>query len=224
MYEIVLYNNEEEALLRRLQAVLTELGYRVRAVRSGREALNVAAALTVDAVILDYQMAEMTGKEVARALKRARPELPIIIFASMQYIPMLELANADAFIAKGEGLDPLLAVLRKLIVKTERLPVRRFPRYAAKLPLTVVVDRAGALQMLQGVTATLGEGGVSGKIEGNLRLGETVLLQICDAERTPVLEPRARVRYQTPDTYGFEFLDLTPAQRMEVEEFCRRVV
>jgi CheY-like chemotaxis protein len=225
MHEIVLYNNEEEALLRLLQAVLTELGYRVLTARTGREALNLATAGAVDAVILDYQMPEMTGDNVARELKRAWPEVPVIMFASMQYVPMLRLAYVDGFIAKGEGLDPLLSVLQKLILapQPEKPPVRRFPRYSAQLPLTVVVDRAGALQMLHGATTTLGEGGLGGKIEGHLYPGELVLLQIYDTDMTPALEPRAQVRYQAEEMYGFEFLDLTPVQRVEVREFCQRM-
>jgi CheY-like chemotaxis protein len=224
MKEIVLYNTDEEAVLRLLQAVLTKLGYGVLAVRNGHEALNLALARSVNAVILDQHMPDTTGEELAAKLKGFRPEVPVVIFSG-QPGTSPKPSCVDAFIAKSAGLDAVLAVVHRLMQapRRENPPVRRFPRYRAQLALGVVVGHAGELEMLHGTTITVGEGGVGGKIEGKLQVGELVLLQIHDAQRNLSLEPRAQVRYRNPDSYGFEFLDITSYQKAAIRQFCQEV-
>ncbi len=63
--------------------------------------------------------------------------------------------------------------------------------------------------MLCGVSFNFGEGGIGGKIEGELVPGEFVLLQIVDSRLARPLEPRAQVRYREDDTYGFKFYDVS---------------
>ena len=58
---------------------LEELGHRVVAVGGGREALDaIAGDGGFDLVITDVVMPEMTGPELARALRDVAPELPVL--------------------------------------------------------------------------------------------------------------------------------------------------
>ena len=68
----------------------------------------------------------MNGGEVARKMKRLRPDVPIILFSGSQDIPFSTFMCVDAFVAKGEGLHPLLAVLARLL----QVPGRNRPRFA----------------------------------------------------------------------------------------------
>ncbi len=77
--------------------------------------------------------------------------------------------------------------------------------------------------MFRGVTTSIGEGGLGGKVEGRLQPGELVLIQVADAETTVLPEPRAKVRYCSQDVYGFEFLDVTPTEQDEVRRLCERL-
>jgi hypothetical protein len=47
-----------------------------------------------------------------------------------------------------------------------------------------------------------------------------VLLQVSDSRLGLPLDPRAQVRYHNHETYGFEFIDVTPEQREGVRKFC----
>ena len=71
---------EDEQLVRNaLSRSLKRLGYRILAVTSGREALDLAASGTkVDLVMTDVMMPQMTGPELVTQLRRERPLLPVI--------------------------------------------------------------------------------------------------------------------------------------------------
>src|SRR5262245_45872787 len=71
--------------LRLLSNLLGEQGYEVRAVTSGRQALQAAAHDPPDLVLLDITMPEMDGYEVCRRLKAADrcKELPVIFITAL---------------------------------------------------------------------------------------------------------------------------------------------
>jgi PAS domain S-box-containing protein len=57
---------------------LESFGHRAVEAESGAEALGVLEGAAPDLVLLDYAMPGMHGADVARALRRTRPELPIL--------------------------------------------------------------------------------------------------------------------------------------------------
>ncbi len=61
------------------EALLVELGHKVRRVRSGEQALRLAGEESFDAVFTDVVMPGMSGLELASRLAALRPELPIIL-------------------------------------------------------------------------------------------------------------------------------------------------
>ena len=225
MHEIVLFNDEQEALQRLLQAVLIQEGKVVLAARDGHEAVSLATAPQVDAVILDSTMPGITGFDAAARIKRLRPETPVLMFSSAPHPLQRAMRHCDAFVSKSDGIDALLTTLSRMVSPSggQKPPVRRFPRYHVRLPFLVVVDRAGELNVMRGTTVSVGEGGMGGKVEGKLQPGELVLLQVSESLRQVFSEPRAQVRYCGDEVCGFEFLDVTPTQRSEVRRVCERL-
>src|SRR4051812_21315726 len=47
---------------------------------TGREAVEQAAALHPDIVVIDLEMAELDGLEATRAIRKSNPEIEILIF------------------------------------------------------------------------------------------------------------------------------------------------
>jgi len=221
----VLCIDDQTVILHLLKAALEAHGYVALPIENSRKALNVAAALRVDAIIVDYAMPGMNGLEVAAALKQLQPDTPIILYAGSLHALPPALTAVDAFVAKGEGLEALLSVLARLLQapKVEQRHVRRFPRYPVQLPFAVITDRRGEVSTLPGRAVTVGEGGLGGKVDGSLEPGELVILLLADPRLKMPFEPRARVRYHTRDTYGFEFVDVSPEQRAEVQRFCHQL-
>ena len=71
----------------------------------GASALAGAERLRPELVLLDVQLPDMDGFEVARRLLADRPALPIVRVSSRdrsQYGPLIELSGARGFITKGE--------------------------------------------------------------------------------------------------------------------------
>ncbi|HEX8641354.1 MAG TPA: ATP-binding protein [Allosphingosinicella sp.] len=75
----ILVVEDDPRVSRSTMGALEELGYRPIACASGREALEqLANDGEVDLVITDVMMPEMTGTELAAALRRKHPRIPIL--------------------------------------------------------------------------------------------------------------------------------------------------
>lgn len=108
---ILCIDDEEPALLLR-RRVLEKAGYRVFTALTGKEGIELFRFQAIDAVILDYWMADMDGLEVATELKKLNPKTPIIVLSGYTSILDEGLGRVDLWLRKGEG-DPeqlLLAV------------------------------------------------------------------------------------------------------------------
>jgi signal transduction histidine kinase/CheY-like chemotaxis protein len=70
---------EDEAALRTLLArMLERAGYRVRSARDGVEGLEQALAHQPDLVVTDVRMPRLSGPDMVRRLRSARPDLPVV--------------------------------------------------------------------------------------------------------------------------------------------------
>jgi len=85
---VVLAVDDDALVLTNTVAMLDDLGHTGIAASSGKKALEILRQQdSVDLVITDYAMPQMTGLELADAIKKEWPELPVIIatgFAEME--------------------------------------------------------------------------------------------------------------------------------------------
>ena len=89
-------------------------GFTVLSATNPTEGLQLFSTQQVDAVLLDYAMPEMDGAEVAAAMKRIKPQVPVIIFTGHQ--PPAALARTvDAIMIKGKPPHALVAKLDELL-------------------------------------------------------------------------------------------------------------
>ena len=112
----VLCIDDEQTALQLRQTVLESGGYKVLTAKSGALGIQAFKAAPVNAVILDYWMADMNGMQVARELRKLNPAVPIIILSAYGELLDESLGIADIWIRKGEE-DPqyLLARLDDLL-------------------------------------------------------------------------------------------------------------
>lgn len=79
---------DDEALgLRIRKTVLERAGYRVLTALDGPTGLSLFRGESVDGVVLDYYMPAMDGGEVARTMRRERPEIPIMLLSAYINLP-----------------------------------------------------------------------------------------------------------------------------------------
>jgi CheY-like chemotaxis protein len=109
------------AILRYEQAVLERAGYAVLTAISAEQAVKVVTICKCDAVLLDYEMHDLTGYEVASQIKQATPEVAIALLCGSD-VPVHALALVDAVIPKREASQQLLPMIAELCGRNNRAP------------------------------------------------------------------------------------------------------
>src|SRR6195256_2798263 len=106
-----------------LRRGLEEENHTVTLARDGLEGLQVAETCNIDAIVLDVMVPEMNGIEVARRLRSAGRQVPILMLtardAAADIVKGLD-AGGDDYLTKPFALNVLLARLRALARRAER--------------------------------------------------------------------------------------------------------
>jgi two-component system KDP operon response regulator KdpE len=110
----VLLVEDERALLRALAMNLVARGYAVAEADTGAKALVALSDQTIDVIVLDLGLPDMSGVDVIRAV-REYASTPIIVLSarsgSADKVEALDL-GADDYVTKPFSMDELLARLR----------------------------------------------------------------------------------------------------------------
>ena len=88
---------------------------------NGAEALEKAAALRPDLIILDLSMPLMNGIEAASQLKNKVPNIPVVIYTMLEDVLGKSLASTlgvKGIVSKADGLTKLLANIEATLEDT----------------------------------------------------------------------------------------------------------
>ena len=106
----VLCVDDDDVILELLFEILTAHGFRVICECDARRAMRTIASAEIDAVIVDYRMPGCDGIELAKSIRRARPQLPVLMFSG-SIVPEEELKSVSAFVYKNQGVLALIDAL-----------------------------------------------------------------------------------------------------------------
>ena len=95
--------------------MLEAFGFAVTTTPDPRQALRMHSAQRFDAAILDFQMPHLNGGELAKSMKMARPDVPVVILSGMPYLPEETPEFHDRFFCKTESGIKLAQEIRELI-------------------------------------------------------------------------------------------------------------
>lgn len=84
---VVLAVDDDALVLMNTVAMLEDLGHEVIDAMSGTEALDKLRTTAVDLVVTDHAMPGMTGSELAEAIRRDRPDVPVILATGYAELP-----------------------------------------------------------------------------------------------------------------------------------------
>ena len=94
-------------------AMLEELGHRVLEAANGAEALSILRQNpAIDVVLTDFAMPQMTGRDLAIAVARERPGLPVILATGYAQLPPGEKIDVR-LLPKPFGLKELARALKR---------------------------------------------------------------------------------------------------------------
>jgi DNA-binding response OmpR family regulator len=123
----ILLVDDDTNVRRSIRYVLKNQGYRILEAHTGTAAIEVLRREPIDLVVLDLVMPEMDGTMVCDRI-RSTPEwaqLPVIIFTVMRgelCRDWQHYVKADACLIKPFQVGELLAVVKKLLGRTETSP------------------------------------------------------------------------------------------------------
>lgn len=113
----VLVVDDDAALARALRINLTARGYDVHAAADGRHALDLAARVHPDVVVLDLGLPDIDGVDVLAGIRGWSP-VPVIVLSARQTsaekVEALD-AGADDYVSKPFSMDELLARVRAAV-------------------------------------------------------------------------------------------------------------
>ena len=110
----VMVVEDEPEISRFLETALTDNGYTVELVSTGKDALRICAASPPDLMILDLGLPDMDGKDIIRQT-REWSRVPVIILSARdqeaEKVAALEL-GADDYLTKPFGTQELMARIK----------------------------------------------------------------------------------------------------------------
>src|SRR4030042_915030 len=110
----ILVADDEPKILMFIRANLAARGYEVHVAQDGVEAVDVAARVIPDVIVLDVNMPRMDGIEACRRI-REWSNMPIIMLSvrgdEVDKVRALD-EGADDYVTKPFGIDELLARIR----------------------------------------------------------------------------------------------------------------
>ena len=95
--------------------MLEQDGYNVIGVMNAADALTTLRELPLCAIVADHMLRGTTGMELAKEMKKMKPDVPIILFSGA--LPE-RLACVDVFINKGESTATFLNIVRGVVERS----------------------------------------------------------------------------------------------------------
>lgn len=102
-----------------LSAILEQSGFRVFSAQRALDGLELAAQECFDAVILDYDLPDMTGAQLAQEIRALEPAAKIILLSGRGQLPAGELVYVDIHIVKGSLTEHVIETVFALINQHE---------------------------------------------------------------------------------------------------------
>ena len=114
--------------------VLQENGYELLVAGNGHEGLQLFVSRRVDAVVLEYTLGLLDGSEIASKIKRAQPNIPIVMLAEPEELPAGALQAVDAFVPTSDPPHFLWAAVHFALSARRLENCRTKPRAAQIAP------------------------------------------------------------------------------------------
>ncbi len=137
-WEILCIDDDLQSLKVR-KVLLETFGFRVTTCSNARQGLKLFRSRNIDAAVLDYQMPELDGGQLAQRMKKARPQVPVVVLSALAWLPQgAPRGCIDAFLTKGGPINGLVHELEHLLRHSPPAPKARM-RAARKAGAVIAV-------------------------------------------------------------------------------------
>ena len=114
----ILLIDDEQAQITSIKAFLKRRSYSVFTANSGSEGMKIIESTSVDLVLSDFRMPDMTGLEVVKAIKNHNPEIPVVVitaYSDTQDAVKVMKEGAFDYLSKPIDLDELEILIKKVV-------------------------------------------------------------------------------------------------------------
>jgi CheY-like chemotaxis protein len=142
----VLVAEDDEGMRSAIESALTQDGFDVTTAVDGRSALALARTCEFHLLLADVRMPHMTGLELLPAVKRLKPDLPVLLMTGYSNVEdALEAMNGGAvdYLTKPLDFDALRESVRELTNGTVEPESHVFTCGYCTQPLTAVAGHYG---------------------------------------------------------------------------------
>jgi CheY-like chemotaxis protein len=115
---VVLCVDDDAAILDVIKLILEKNGFSVLTATNWRHALDTFRNNSIDLVMIDYEMPDVKGHQVAMWMRGLNPDVPIILHSGSANVPEIATKVTDALIQKGVETHVLVATISNLIMKS----------------------------------------------------------------------------------------------------------
>ena len=105
-------------------AILENRGFSLRTSKSALNAMELVSKQGFDVVIIDDNLPEMTGVQLAQEIRAVEPSATIILLPGRPQVPATEAGFVDVHIVKGSLLDTLIETVQDLLRSPNLTPER----------------------------------------------------------------------------------------------------
>ncbi|MCA9739319.1 MAG: sigma-54-dependent Fis family transcriptional regulator, partial [Gemmatimonadetes bacterium] len=195
--DCILLAEDDRDLRVLLQEVLDESGYRVRAVPSGRDAIDDLERPDVRLVITDLRMPGATGRDVLEAVRRQRPDVNVIVITAFGSIDSaIELVKQGAFdyLTKPFSNDELLLSVQRALEESRlRRETAASPARARTRAIDGIVGSSGPTRALLEMIGKVARSPLPVLITGETGTGKELIARAVHAESLRSDSPLIRV-------------------------------
>ena len=146
----ILVVDDEEDVRRVICDLIKVDGYQVADVPNGDEALAMATGSGVDLVLTDLMMPGMSGWQLLRALKQAKPQLPVVLltgYVSGEGEALLTRSEFDGYLVKPVDHERMRVMFKALL----------YPHNLGRAAEVVALDDdQGTLRLIDSILAKRG--------------------------------------------------------------------
>jgi CheY-like chemotaxis protein len=110
----LLWVDDSENMLSLYKSIFESFGFEIWATSSPHDALDAGCLSAIDLAILDYEMPELNGSQLASIIKNRHPQMPVILYSGSLCIPNQANDWVDAICSKGGPRGELLSTIQRL--------------------------------------------------------------------------------------------------------------
>ena len=122
MKQRILVVDDEPQIREMLSLYFARHGYETATASNSAETLRAVRESKIDVVVLDIGLADEDGLKLLEKLKRAHPELRVIMLTGMGFVEDLlveaQQKGADGYVSKLLPLDELLLAIQRILKNT----------------------------------------------------------------------------------------------------------